>query len=109
MDGPFGDRDFPRPDLPGGLQQLIRPATFLRLAALCGLFALSACAERVWAPEADVQRAIWSDPGPAKLTLFTVESTRDGSGAHSALMVRTGRFTIRRGPSATLMRRNGTT
>ncbi len=48
---------------------------------------LAACAEPTWAPDVEVQRALWTEPGPTKLTLFTVESTRDGSGAHSALLV----------------------
>lgn len=34
-----------------------------------------------------MQKALWTAPGPARLTLFTVESTLDGNGAHSALMV----------------------
>ncbi len=57
-------------------------------AALSGVVLLSACAEAEWAPEIEVQRAVWAPPeGPTKLTIFTVESTRNGSGAHSAIMV----------------------
>lgn len=55
-------------------------AAALPFVAACG-------APETWAPEEDVQRALWSAPGPTKLTLFTVESTRNGTGAHSALMV----------------------
>ncbi|GFE64842.1 hypothetical protein KIN_19160 [Litoreibacter roseus] len=49
---------------------------------------LSACgAESVWAPEEDVRRAVYRDPGPATLTLITVVNNRSGSGAHSALLI----------------------
>ena len=58
-----------------------------RFLALLGLVLLSACAEPVWAPEEEVQRALYRADGPSKLTLFTVENTHNGSGAHSALMV----------------------
>ncbi len=59
-----------------------------RLVAILGLTLLAACgAEPKWAPEADVQRALWQAEGPATLTLFTVVNVSNGSGAHSALMV----------------------
>ena len=53
-------------------------------------FLLAACggpAEPIWAPEEEVQRYAYRHDGPPKLTLFTVVSTRNGSGAHTALMV----------------------
>jgi hypothetical protein len=60
----------------------------IRLLAVLALLVLAGCgAERTWAPEVEVQRALYRVEGPAKLTLFTVISTRSGSGAHSALMV----------------------
>ncbi|WP_316648248.1 hypothetical protein [Ovoidimarina sediminis] len=59
----------------------------LRLAAIAALLALAGCAEQSWAPEAEIQQAIRPYEGPTKLTLFTVQSTRSGQGAHSALMV----------------------
>ena len=55
--------------------------------AIAGLSLLSACAETVWAPEEEVQRALYQAEGPPKLTLYTVERVSDGGGAHSALMV----------------------
>lgn len=60
---------------------------FARFLALTGLLFLAACAEPTWAPDVEVQRAIRPYDGPNKLTIFTVESTRNGAGAHSALMV----------------------
>jgi len=49
---------------------------------------LAACgAEPKWAPDADVQRAIYRHDGPPTLTLFTVVSNQNGSGGHTALMV----------------------
>ncbi len=50
--------------------------------------ALAACgAEPVWAPDDQVQRALYRDDGPPTLTLFTVVSNQNGSGGHTALMV----------------------
>jgi hypothetical protein len=52
------------------------------------LLALAACtAEPVWAPDTEVQRFRYSDGGPPSLTLYTVLSTKNGSGAHTALLV----------------------
>ena len=51
---------------------------------------LAACggpAEPVWAPEAEVQKARYIHDAPPSITLFTVVSTRNGSGAHSALLI----------------------
>ncbi len=48
---------------------------------------LSACAEEVWAPEEEVQRAKYRHDAPPSLTLITVVSNRTGSGGHSALLV----------------------
>lgn len=52
------------------------------------LLALASCgAERVWAPDEAVQRALWHADGPPSITLVTVVSTRSGAGGHSALLV----------------------
>ena len=62
----------------------------LRAAALASaaLLALGACVgEPKWAPEEEVMRALYYVEGPSKITLFTVRSTKDGSGGHSGLMV----------------------
>ena len=57
-------------------------------AALTAVLLVAGCAaESVWAPEAEVQKAFYRAEGPPKITLFTVQSTRSGSGAHSGLMV----------------------
>jgi hypothetical protein len=50
---------------------------------------LAACgsAESKWAPDADVARARYVHPGPTSITLFTVLTTRDGSGAHAGLLI----------------------
>lgn len=50
------------------------------LVAACG-------AERTWAPDDVVARAVYRHDAPPSLTLVTVLATRDGSGAHSALIV----------------------
>ena len=44
-------------------------------------------AEPTWASQARVDAAYYSHGGPPKLTLFTVQSVRTGSGGHSGLMV----------------------
>lgn len=50
---------------------------------------LAACggAEPKWAPDDQVAAARYVHPGPPTVTLYTVLSTRDGSGAHAGLMV----------------------
>ena len=49
---------------------------------------LAACgAEQKWAPEAEVQQAVYRHKGPPSLTLFTVISNRSGAGAHAGLMI----------------------
>jgi len=49
---------------------------------------LAACgAKSVFAPEAEVQRAIYRDDSPPSLTLYTMINNRNGEGGHSALMV----------------------
>lgn len=60
----------------------------LVLVLLAGL-AVSACggAEPVWAPDEAVARARYVHDGPPAITLYTVLATRDGSGAHSGLMI----------------------
>ena len=58
------------------------------ILALAVLLALAACgAEPVWAPEEEVQRAVYRHDGPPSITVFTVVSNRDGSGGHSSLLI----------------------
>jgi hypothetical protein len=59
-----------------------------RLIAVLLPLALVACtAERTWAPDDAVARAVYRHDAPPSLTLVTVLATRDGSGAHTALLV----------------------
>jgi hypothetical protein len=63
----------------------VRPifaALALALLAACG-----GPAEPVWAPDAEVQRYSYHYDGPPSLTLYTVISTKNGSGGHTSLMV----------------------
>jgi hypothetical protein len=49
---------------------------------------LAACgAESKWAPDEDVQQAIYRHDGPTSITLFTVISNRSNAGAHAGLMI----------------------
>ena len=49
---------------------------------------LGACgAEAVWAPDEEVQRAIYRSDEPPSITVITVVSTSNGSGGHSALLI----------------------
>ncbi|MCV6823212.1 MULTISPECIES: hypothetical protein [Halocynthiibacter] len=60
------------------------------LLALALPFLLAACGagESVWAPEEEVQRAIYSPPNePTALTLYTVISNGANEGQHSALLI----------------------
>ena len=62
-----------------------RPAG--RLAPALALVLLAGgCAESVWAPDADIGAARYSDPGPPAITLITAQYS-NGEGRHSALMV----------------------
>lgn len=56
---------------------------------LIGLpLALSGCtAQEVWAPEDIVSRAIYREPGPKYLTLYTMKNVGSDYGAHSALLI----------------------
>lgn len=58
------------------------------IAALLLPVLLAACAaESTWAPDDVVARAAYRHDAPPSLTLVTVLATRDGSGAHTALLV----------------------
>ena len=56
--------------------------------ALMAVLMLAACgAEPKWASDEAVSRARYVHAGPPSVTLFTVISTQNGSGAHSGLMI----------------------
>lgn len=55
--------------------------------ALLGALAACGAAEPTWAPDSAVASARYVHDGPPAITLFTVISTRNGSGAHSGLMI----------------------
>ncbi|MFN4128708.1 MAG: hypothetical protein ACK4GC_02655 [Paracoccaceae bacterium] len=56
--------------------------------ALVAMLSLAACgAEPKWATDEAVAQARYVHNGPPAITLFTVLSTRDGSGAHSGLLI----------------------
>lgn len=57
-------------------------------AALLAVVALSACAaDNEFASDAEVAKARFVADAPPSITLFTVISTRNGSGAHSGLLI----------------------
>jgi hypothetical protein len=65
--------------------RLRRCAAFLLIPLV-----LAACggpAEPVWAPDDAVRNAAYSNGGPPEITLYTVVSTKNGSGAHSGLLI----------------------
>ena len=57
------------------------------MALVMPLFLAACGAESVYAPEEDVQRAIYRHDAPPSITVLTVVSNRDGSGGHSALLI----------------------
>lgn len=58
------------------------------ILALVATLTLAACvAEPKWATDEAVAQARYVHNGPPSITLFTVLSTRDGSGAHSGLLI----------------------
>lgn len=59
-----------------------------RCVALVAVLALSACAaDDKYASDAAVAQARYVAEGPSSVTLFTAISTRNGSGAHSGLLI----------------------
>jgi hypothetical protein len=59
------------------------------IAALILPLALAACggAEPIWAPDDVVARAAFHSSEPASITLLTVVSTSNGSGAHTGIII----------------------
>ena len=56
--------------------------------ALFATLFLSACgAEPIWAPDEAVAEARYEHVGPTSVTLYTVLSTRSGTGAHAGLLI----------------------
>lgn len=56
--------------------------------AVCAVLGLAACgADNEYASDAAVAQARFVAGGPSTITLYTVLSTRNGSGAHSGLMI----------------------
>lgn len=53
----------------------------------CAVLAACGAAEPSWAPDEAVAKARYVHKGPPAITLFTVVSTGNGSGAHSGLMI----------------------
>ena len=83
--GDFFDRS---PDFLGDFQLLSAVRRLILVFLSCA--ALAGCAgpaESVWAPDDVVKSARYEHDGPPTLALVTVTSTRNGSGAHSALVV----------------------
>ena len=69
--------------------------------ALMGLLTLAACgAEPKWATDAEVAKAHYVHNAPPSITLYSVISTRDRSGAHSGLLIN-GRERIMFDPAGT--------
>lgn len=62
----------------------VRPAAALSLAVF-----LAACgaAEPTWAPQNEVQRALYAHDGSPSVVLYTVINNETGAGGHSALMI----------------------
>jgi len=58
------------------------------MVVLVALLALAGCgADNEWATDAEVTQARFVSDAPPSITLFTVISTRNGSGAHSGLLI----------------------
>lgn len=65
-----------------------RRVRFATVLLLIAPVLLAGCgAEAVWAPDAEVQQAIYRADGPPTITLYTMINNRSKEGAHSGLMV----------------------
>lgn len=77
--------------VPGGFRLLIvLGAKLLRILIACLLAATLAGCANSSRPQADQNEVVsrsYRDPGPSTLTLYTMISTRTGSGAHTSLMI----------------------
>ena len=51
------------------------------------LFVSACTAQDVWAPDDVVSQAVYREPGPKYLTLYTMKNTGSDNGAHSALLI----------------------
>ena len=73
-------------------------------ALLLAPLLLTACggpAEPLWAPDEALRKYAYRHDGPSELRLYTVASTRNGSGAHSGLLITTPRERILFDPAGT--------
>lgn len=59
----------------------------IRAISIAFLLLLAACAEPKWASDDAIANARYVAEPPRSITLFTVVATRNGSGAHSGLLV----------------------
>ena len=58
------------------------------ILAMVAIASLAGCAaDPVWAPDEEVNAVRYREPGPARLTLYTMVSNETGSGGHSSLMI----------------------
>lgn len=60
---------------------------FAWLFLLVGLAGCGGPAEPVWAPDEAIRKHAFAYQGPSEITLYTVVSTQNGSGAHSGLLI----------------------
>lgn len=66
----------------------MRPARFFLLLMIpLWLAACGGPAEPVWAPDEEIQKYAYRHEGPPEFRLYTVVSTRNGSGGHSGLLI----------------------
>ncbi|NNE89249.1 MAG: hypothetical protein HKN27_14335 [Silicimonas sp.] len=59
----------------------------LLLFSFAGLSACGGPADPIWAPQDAIQKYSYRHNGPPMITLYTVVSTKSGSGAHSGLLI----------------------
>jgi hypothetical protein len=77
-----------RLDFHGPCQRLTGAVMIRLVLALMAMLTLAACgAEPKWASDESVARARYVHNEPPSVTLYTVVSTRNGSGAHSGLLI----------------------
>ena len=63
---------------------------FLKVCLIASVMFVSACAKKIYAPDADLQKYAYANNEAPSITLLTMINNNNGSGGHSSLMINNG-------------------